>query len=558
MDTARSERLVSRRQFLRAAFIGGTAALAAASAASAAQTSAAAAGVAEYAIQRSAAQGGPSDLVIAMSGEPGTLDTQQGFSALEGTLGHNLFDSMVGEAPDSSLIPGLALSWDFAPDFMSVNMHLRPNVTFHDGTPFNADAVKFNYERQLDPNNDYNKIGTWKLQPQFAGNIVVPIEVIDDQTVKISFKQKLPPDLSLAYMITAPHEMESPTAIQSAREQYADHPVGTGPYKFASWDRGQRIVLERNADYWGIMPQYDRVVLVPITDPDARLAALQAGTVDINMDISGDQLTSIRNDPNFSVFQRASAHIWHILLNQKTVPELKDKRVRMALNYAVNKDSIVHDILADQGTVAKGFMSSTYGEWVEPALPGFAYDPDMAKQLLAAAGFPNGNGFPQLAMKIPTDATLAGKPVPMSEAIQSDLAAVGVNITLQPSDFGSWVGQVGKGDFQIAVFSLSISLVDPDNALHGYVKDGEPPSFHNFGFYENDEYESLFAQQRAVTDHAQRLQIVRRMQQIACSEDPAALWIEHATSAIVASSAKVKNITGINDAQMMFNMVEKP
>jgi peptide/nickel transport system substrate-binding protein len=546
MDNAQSGSLVTRRQFLRAALLGGSVALAGSQLTSVAQAFAA-----------PVMQAPPSELVVAMSGEPGTLDTQQGFSSLEGTLGHNLFDSMIGEASDNSLIPGLAQSWEFAPDSMSAVMHLRPGVKFHDGTPFNAAAVKFNYDRELDPNNDFNKLGTWKLQAQFAGNISVPVEVIDDLTVKINFKNPLPPDLNLAYMTTAPHEMESAQAIQSAGASYSDHPYGTGPYKFASWDRGQRIVLEANPDYWGTKPQFDRIVLVPIADPDARVAALRAGTVDVNMDISGDQLTSMLGDPNFTAYQRTTAHCWHVLLNQKTVPELMDKRVRMALNYAVNKDSIVHDILADQGTVAKGFMSSAYGEWVDPTLQGFAYNPDLAQQLMSDAGFPNGSGFPQLAMNIPTDAVLAGKPVPMSEAIQSDLAAIGVNISLQPSDFGAWVAQVGKGNFQIAVFSLTISLIDPDNALHGYVKDGEPPSFHNFGFYENSEYESLFAQQRTTSDHAQRVQIVRRMQQVACAEDPAAIWIEHALASIVASNAKVKRITGINDAVMIFDMVEK-
>jgi peptide/nickel transport system substrate-binding protein len=269
MNDARPEYpLVSRRQFLRAAVLGGTAALISAAPVAGATRTAG-----------PASQAGQSELVIAMNGEPGTLDSQQGFSPLEGTIGHNLFDSIIAEAPDNSLVPGLAQAWDFASDLMSVTLHLRPNVTFHDGTPFNAAAVKFNYERELDPNNQYNKLGTWKLQPQFAGNIVVPIEVVDDLTVRISFKTALPPDLNLAYMVTAPHEMESPTAIQSALDKYPDHPVGTGPWKFVSWNRGQRVVLDRNTDYWGTMPQYDRVILVPITDPDARLAALRAGTI---------------------------------------------------------------------------------------------------------------------------------------------------------------------------------------------------------------------------------------------------------------------------------------
>lgn len=522
-----------------------------------APTSAAPTGAATAAATAAATTAPPSEIVIAMNGEPGTLDWQQGFSPIEGTMGHNLSDGFVQEGPNKEMAPALATSWTFANDGMSVTMKLRANVKFHDGTPFNSEAVKFNYDRELDPNNEFNKLGTWRLQKNFAGNIKVPVEVVDELTVKINFINKLPPDLNLNYFITNPHKFASPTAIKAGRDKYPDKPIGTGAYKFASWDKGQRIVLERNPDWWGPKPSFDRVILVPITDPAARLAALRAGTVDVNMDIGGDQLDQVKNDSKFTAFTKPANHAWHVLLNQKTVPELKDKRVRQAFNYAVDKNAIVQNILGGQGTVSKCFMSGAYGEWVESSLAGFPQDINKAKQLMADAGFPDGKGFPALTMKIPTDATLGGKPVPMSEAIQSDLAKIGVKLTLEPSDFGAWVGKVGKGDFQTAVFSLTISLTDPDNALHGYVKDGQPPSFHNFGYWENDEYEKLFAQSRVTANHGDRLKQVKRMQQIACQEDPAAIWVEHANSANAAVKTKVKNITGINDAAMIFAKIEK-
>src|SRR5262249_45642832 len=146
------------------------------------------------------------------------------------------------------------------------------------------------------------------------------------------------------------------------QDKFPDHPTGTGPYRFVSWDKGQRLVLERNPDYWGEKPKFDHLIFVPITDADARLAALRSGTIDINADVSGDQLDAIQADSKFQVYSLEARHLWHVLMNEKTVPQLKDVRVRQALNYAVNKDAIVHDVLKDQGVIAKCFMSGAYGD----------------------------------------------------------------------------------------------------------------------------------------------------------------------------------------------------
>jgi peptide/nickel transport system substrate-binding protein len=469
-----------------------------------------------------------------------------------------MYDPLIIEGPHGDLEPGLAQSWDFAPDGSSVTLHLRQDVKFHDGTPLNAEAVKFNYERQLDPNNPFNKMGTWRLVGGFAGNIAVPIDVVDDNTVKINFKQPLSPDLNLGYMTESPHDIVSPTAVQNFQDKYPDHPTGTGPYRFVSWDKGQRLVLERNPDYWGQKPQYDRIIFVPITDADARLAALRTGPIDLNADISGDQLSAIQSDSNLRVYSAEARHIWNVLLNEKTVPELKDTRVRQALNYAVNRDAIVHDVLKDQGVAASCFMSGAYGEWQNSSLTGFPYDPTKAKELMAEAGFPNGQNFPTLSLRMNTGATLAGNQEAMAEVIQSNLADIGVNITLEPMDSAAWAQHVPMGDFQMSVFSLSIGTPDPDNAVSGYHSTREPPNFANFGYYENPEYESLYPQSRSMTDHAQRVAAIMRLQQIACQDDPAAIWVEHAKVFVAANNSRVKSLQVFIAPTLRFNYIDRP
>lgn len=500
----------------------------------------------------------PLDLVVGIPADPTTLDAHQRFLPIDRVVDSALYDPLVMEGPKGDIQPGLAESWDFASDGSSVTLHLRKGVKFHDGTPFNADAVKFNYERQLDASNEFNKLGTWRLAGGFAGTIAVPIQVVDDNTVKVNFKARLSPDLNLGYMTESPHEMVSPTAVKANRDKYPDKPAGTGPYKFVSWDKGQRLVFERNPEYWGQKPQYDRLIFVPITDADARLSALRAGTIDVNADISGDQVTTIQSDPKFSLFDLAARHVWHILLNEKTVPQLRDVRVRQALNYAVNKQAIVKDVMKDQVVAANCFMSSAYGEWQNTSITGYPYDVAKAKQLMADAGFPNGQGFPALTLRMNTGANLAGKQQPMAEVIQQNLAAIGVKLNLEPLEAAAWAQRVPTGDFQLSVFSLSISTPDPDNAVSGYHSSRVPPNFANFGYYQNAQYEDLYPQSRSITDHAQRVATVKKMQQIACQDDPAAIFVEHAKIFVAANKTKVKSVQLFAAPVMRFNYVTKP
>lgn len=501
---------------------------------------------------------GPIDLVVAIPADATTLDAHQRFLPIDRVVNSAIYDPLVIEGQKGQLQPGLAESWDFAPDGSSVTLRLRKNVKFHDGTPFNAEAVKFNYERQLDKSNEFNTLGTWRLAGGFAGTIAVPIQVVDDNTVKINFKQNLAPDLNLGYMTESPHEMVSPSAVKAARDKYPEKPSGTGPYRFVSWEKGQRLVLERNPDYWGQKPRYDRLIFIPVTDADARLAALRAGTADINADVSGDQLETVKSDSKFAVYEAPARHVWHVLLNEKTVPQLKDKRVRQALNYAVNKQAIVKDVMKDQAVVANCFMSAAYGEWQNTSVTGYPFDQAKAKQLMSEAGFPNGQGFPTLTLRMNTGANLAGKQQAMAEVIQSNLAAIGVKITLEPLEAAAWAQRVPTGDFQLSVFSLSISTPDPDNAVSGYHSSRVPPSFANFGYYQNAEYETLYTQSRTLTDRGQRLTAVKRMQQIACQDDPAAIFVEHAKIFVVANKSKVKAVQLFTAPIMRFNFIDKP
>src|SRR5213078_804567 len=164
---------------------------------------------------------------------------------------------------------------------------------------------------------------------------------------------------------------------------------GTGPFKLEMWEPGVKVVLARNDAYWGGAPKIRQAIYVPIVEAQARLVALKTGDIDLTMDVPPDSLDELRRDPNIVVAESNSSAAWYVTLNTRH-PILKDKRVRQALNHAVNKDAIIRDILKGTATVSKSPLSPAYGPYHEDKVTAYPYDPAKAKALLKEAGYPSG------------------------------------------------------------------------------------------------------------------------------------------------------------------------
>src|SRR5258708_5629184 len=181
---------------------------------------------------------GPVEVVVGVPSEAAIIDPHQRANPGDRIITSMLFDNLLmPQYPSETPGPGLAESWDVAADGMSVTLHLRKLVKFQDGTPFNADAVKFSLDRQLDPTNDFYKLGKFPLAAGFTGNIKMPLEVVDDSTVRVNFKAKVAPDINLEYFTTDSFAIVSPTAVKNAGAKFPDKPIGTGPFRFVSWDK---------------------------------------------------------------------------------------------------------------------------------------------------------------------------------------------------------------------------------------------------------------------------------------------------------------------------------
>src|SRR5207253_10633428 len=309
-------------------------------------------------------------IVIGLVAEPVTMDPAQVTDLNSARVTKRIFEGLVAQELGSyKLIPGLARSWDISKDGLTYTFNLRPNVTFHDGTPFNAEAVKFCYERQLNEQGPYYRTGTYPYVKGCLAN-VQGVEVVNPLTVQIKLKAPLTPFLQ--YLAHQSLFIYSPEALKKHGKDIVKNPVGTGPFKLETWEPGVKVVLARNDQYWGGAPKVRQVIYVPIIEAQARLAAIKTGEIDLTMDVPPDSLDSLRKDPNITVAESNSSAVWYIALNTRHAV-LKDKRVRQAMNYAINKEAIIRDILKGTAIVSSGPMSPVYGPFHEEKTTRYPY-----------------------------------------------------------------------------------------------------------------------------------------------------------------------------------------
>ncbi len=301
------------------------------------------------------------------------------------TAGHMasslIFDTLTRLDNDGKAQPRLATEWQVSEDFKKWTFKLRPNVTFHDGTPFNAQALKANIDRQKDPAN--------KCRCAIYIANILSVDVVDDLTVTYTLRDPatmFPETLSLA---TSNNAVHSPTAWQAKGDDYNRNPVGTGPFVVKSWAAGDRMVLEKNPNYWDKgKPYLDRVVMRPLPDSQARFASLMAGESDIiwNDGYDHEFIKKARTDKNLTVHEYTGSGAAVAAFNTKVAP-FDDVRVRQALVMAIDKQKMREVISGGLGLVA----TNPYGEgsWVkckdDGALP---FDPAKAKALLQEYGKP--------------------------------------------------------------------------------------------------------------------------------------------------------------------------
>jgi peptide/nickel transport system substrate-binding protein len=470
-------------------------------------------------------------LVFGSSADPVVLDFALISDGESYRVNLQIYDTLIAQKPGTTeLTPSLATSWESDEAGTAWTFHLRQGVKFHDGTPFNADAVCANFERWFNFEGSFqNASATYYWQYGFGGGFKNPekgaigpedslyksCEAPDDATAVINLTR--PSATILQAMTLGPLSIQSPTAMEKygANEGEVDadgifhptgtygteHPTGTGPFKFESWTREDRLVLVRNDVYWGEKAKLDKLIFRPIADNAARLQALQTGEIDGYDLVEPQDVPTIEDDDQFQILDRPAFNVAYVGFNIAT-PPLDDIEVRKAIAYGLDRQAVVDNFYGGRGVVAKEFMP--------PELPGYAddvteypYDPEKAKQILTDAGY----DLPvEIEFWYPTDVTRPYMPDPKRnfEAFQASLEKSGFKVVPKSAPWDpDYLGLNSEGKQPLNLIGWTGDYGDPDNFIGTFFQSDNP----QFGLDKSKELkpvQDLLDQAEIETDQAKR------------------------------------------------------
>ncbi|MGH6761115.1 MAG: ABC transporter substrate-binding protein [Phyllobacterium sp.] len=471
-------------------------------------------------------------LTVSSPQDPGSWDPIDTFLVNWASVATNIFDGLTYRGPDLKLVPGLATSWEELDDGKRIRFKLREGVKFHNGEPFNAEAVKFTFERLL---GDEGAKG-----PQRSNYVAIDkIEIVDDTTVDFHLKE--PDPVLLTKLAGYGAMIVPPKYIQEKGDDFFNaNPVGTGPFKFVSYEPKVGIKLQAFADHWGGAPKLSELEYRFITEPSTAVAELQAGRVDIVIPptIPIGMIPTIEADPKLEIVTSPGPTVYALRYNTRD-GITKDERVRKALILGVDRDTIIKSILGGQAEAIASFQSAlSFG--YDPTMAPLPYDPEQAKALLKEAGVAPGTAV-QIDIR-GNDATFNE----VVQAVASYLQIIGINATIKPYETNVLLNDIIPQGKTGAMFQQSWGgwTFDYDNTAYSMYHSGE-----KWNPYDNDpKMNELLESQRSITDRAKREEILKQIANYAAErslEMPL-----YNLNAIFGVNKRVKNFTPVPDSRL--------
>ncbi|WP_019586741.1 ABC transporter substrate-binding protein [Deinococcus apachensis] len=484
-------------------------------------------------------------LVYGAPGEPVNLNPGNASDSpsLQGQV--QIYDRLVHFKPGTATpVPGLATAWKSNANATQWTFTLRQNVKFHDGTPFNADAVIFNVNRWWDPKNPYRYGGTFEIWGELmggykgqSGSLLKSISKVNANSVRFTLSRGVTafPDL----LGTDYFGIASPTAVKKLGAKYgtpASGAVGTGPFRYVSWRTGDRLVLKPSPNYWGTRSTLDQMIFRFIKDPSQRLNELRAGTVDFTSNLDPQVAKSIKADPNLRLVLPPAFNVGLLNMNVRN-KALSNTKVREAIRFAVNRPAIVDAFWGDLGATDNSLLPPALNWANSKDVPKVTYNPAVAKRLLAEAGYPN--GFSVDLWYMPISRSYFPQPKPVAEAIAADLGAIGIKVNLRTEDWAKYLEDRQKGRFDLFLYGWSGDYSDPDNFYSAFYGDA---GSDDIGF-DPGNINALLGKGRAALDRQAKARVYAQLQELTYNAN-VRLPIVH-SAAPAAARTRVKNwITG--------------
>lgn len=446
-------------------------------------------------------------LIYAQGADPRGLDPALVDDGESSKIIVNIYEGLLKYNKDSTKVePCLAESWDVSKDGLTYTFHLKKGVKFQDGTDFNADAVKFNIDRQLPP-----KVTDEMSYAGFVFGSVKDVQVVDESTVKINMKEACTPFLNnLAMSLGAP--IVSPKALKDNNNNVNEHPVGTGPYTFVSWTKGQNVVLKRNDNYWGDKAKTQNVIFKFISDNSARVVALNNGEADMIDGIDATVVSQIQSAGN-KIYEAPGMNINYMAYNTTKKP-FDDVKVRTAISQAVNVPELVKSLYQGYADPATSVLP-TFMEGYDASVKQVSFDAAAAKTALAAAGVTKVH---MITYSNPRPYNTANGQA-LAEAIQGYLKSVGVTATIDAFDWTTYKQKVKTGDYDICFYGWTGDNGDPDNFMT--LMSIQDPT-QNVAHFNNKDYNALIAKGVATPAGADRNKIYTDLEKLAAQN---AVWL---------------------------------
>lgn len=464
----------------------------------------------------------PNTLVMIIESSPTNLDPRVGLDAQSERIDQLLFDDLLTRDEHLNVQPGLAESWDI-PDPRTYIFHLHHGVRFHDGRPLTARDVKWTFDSLLHGKIRSTKSSTYRLVDQ--------VEARDDYTVVFHLKAPfatLLGNLSGGAIGIVPY---------GSGDEMTRHPIGSGPFRFVRAEQDKEVIIDRNDDYWGSKPHVSRVRFAIVPDMTTRALELRKGSADIVINaLTGDMVVTIEKQKQLQVLHAPGTVLLYLAFNNRD-PILKDRRVRQAIAYAIDRQPMIEYLW--RGFARPAFSLLPPESWAYNGdIPHYDHNPEAARRLLDQAGYAPTNGVRfHLTMKTSTEESTRL----IAAVLQQQLRDVGIALDIRTFEFATFFSDVTRGEYQVHSLRWAGGNEDPDIFEYIFHSAKFPPNGADRTYYSNPRVDALIDQARTELDPAVRKQLYAEIQSILADDLPYVdLWYN---DNILVATKRIHNLT---------------
>jgi peptide/nickel transport system substrate-binding protein len=444
----------------------------------------------------------PQTLVMIIESSPANLDPRVGLDAQSERIGDLLFDNLLSRDEHLNVKPGLAERWE-TPDPRTYIFHLRPGLKFSDGRPLTSRDVKWSFDSLLQGKVRSTKAAAYRL--------VDHIDAPDDSTVVFHLKEAW---ASLLWNLAGGGGMG--IVPDGSGDEISRKPIGSGPFRLVSAEMDKDVVIERNDNYWGDKARLDRVRFIVVPDTTTRALELRKGSADVEINaLFPDMVSALEREPNLQVLRGPGTVLGYMGFNLRD-PILQNLRVRQAIAYALDRQPLIHYLLRDFARPAASVLPPE--SWAyDPKVESYPHNPEAARRLLDAAGYPASNGVRfHLTMKTSTEESSRA----MAAVFQQQLREVGIILDIRSFEFATFFSDVTHGEFQVYSLRWVGGNEDPDIFEYAFHSARIIPNGANRQFYNNPRIDQLIDHARSETDQNARKQDYAQVQQILAEDLP--------------------------------------